>query len=164
MHLQLLTMHPLGFDLNEMLGFVVNKTGRAMHRNLERAFAEGGFDIGIEHWIIIVLLLHQDGLTQQEISDRTFKDKTSLARVLDTMEKKGFVVRINDQEDRRQKRIHITRKAREMRNKIVPIIQQLHVQASQRISAQEIETCKRVLRQMYQNLEGSELRFPTNNM
>ena len=164
LHLQLLSLKDLEINVNNSLGFIVSKTSRAMHRALGREFSGSGIDVGSDHWIILVHLHRQDGYTQQELSSLTMNEKTSLTRILNTMEKKGLVVRIPDQHDRRVKRIYRTLKAKELQEQLFASAQLVLAQAAEEIPPEDLELCKNVLRKVYRNLEGRDLKFPDNNL
>ena len=156
-------MQPPDYNINESLGFITGKTHRSLHGSLTRKLADLGTGLTTEHGIVMMHLVHNDGMNQQELCNCTFKEKTSMARLLDTMEKKGFVVRTPDRDDRRQKRIYLTRQGRELIPTFYQMAQEMLSEALQGIDAAELETCKRVLRQVYFNMEGQQLVFPGTN-
>ncbi len=49
----------------------------------------------------LIFLWEKDGVTQQELCNATFKDKPSMTRLIDNMERQHLVVRISDKKDRR---------------------------------------------------------------
>jgi Transcriptional regulators len=50
-------------------------------------------------------------ITQQEVADQLLMDKVSMVRILDTLQKDGFIVRKTNPEDRRERQLYITEKA-----------------------------------------------------
>ncbi len=50
-------------------------------------------------------------ITQQELADQLLTDKVSMVRILDALQKDGFIERKTNPEDRRQRQLHITAKA-----------------------------------------------------
>lgn len=63
------------------------------------------------------LPLGKDGVTQQELCNATFKDKPSMTRLIDNMERQHLVVRISDKKDRRTNLIHLTKQERNWKRK-----------------------------------------------
>lgn len=50
-------------------------------------------------------------INQQELADQLLMDKVSMVRILDALQKDGFIERKTNPEDRRERRLHITPKA-----------------------------------------------------
>ena len=47
-------------------------------------------------------LYGREGIHQSELSDRTGKDRHNITRILNLLEKKGYIHRIPDEHDRRR--------------------------------------------------------------
>ncbi|MBI1928890.1 MarR family transcriptional regulator, partial [Candidatus Poribacteria bacterium] len=88
------------YNLDESLGYIVNRAARAVLNRLNRNFAEAGHDATAEQWRILVHLWHQDGQRQQQLADIICQDKTSITRLINGLEKRNLVVRIPDTIDR----------------------------------------------------------------
>ena len=54
---------------------------------LQKNFRQAGLDITIEQWSILYHLWKEDCLSQQELCNRTFRDKPSITRLIDNLEK-----------------------------------------------------------------------------
>lgn len=65
----------------------------------------------------ITLPLGKDGVTQQELCNATFKDKPSMTRLIDNMEKQHLVIRVPDKKDRRTNKIHLTENGKNWKKK-----------------------------------------------
>ena len=65
-------------------------------------------DITPEQYLLIDLLWDEGPLTQKEIADRMQKDKNSITKLIDGLEKKGYVLRETDNNDRRKNVVVVT--------------------------------------------------------
>ena len=65
-------------------------------------------DITPEQYLLIDLLWDEGPLTQKEIADRMQKDKNSITKLIDGLEKKGYVSRKTDNDDRRRNVVALT--------------------------------------------------------
>ena len=83
------------------------------------------------------------------------KDKTSITRIVGMLEKKNLVVRVNDQLDQRIKRVVLTHEGKQLFNHVVPIMGKTREEVRQGISDKEIETFKKVLIKINQNLDSN---------
>ena len=71
-------------------------------------------DIGLTRaqWLVLTRLYRRPGASQTELADMLEIDRASAGRMIDRMEKGGWVERRADPIDRRVKRLHLTPEAR----------------------------------------------------
>lgn len=140
------------FNPLEEIGFIIARTHRTMLNTLNQRLVEEGFDLTSEQAIVIMRLSIQDGLTQQELSDAIFKEKSSVKRLIDNLERKNMIVRIMDQNDRRNKRIHLTHGGRILQENMSKVAICLLTEVQTGIDNNEMEICKKVLTQIFNTL------------
>ena len=102
------------FDIQLIFAILNGKVSAAINRKLSRNFRQNGVDITPEQWTVLLFLWERDGVTQQELCNATFKDKPSMTRLIDNMERQHLVVRISDKKDRRTNLVHLTKTGREL--------------------------------------------------
>ena len=138
-------------DLQLVFAILNGKVSTAINRKLSRNFRQEGVDITPEQWTILLSLWEKDGITQQELCNATFKDKPSMTRLIDNMEKQHLVVRINDKNDRRTNLIHLTKTGRELENKAFKIANTTLEQALEGLTTEELKIGQEVLRKVFLN-------------
>jgi len=138
----------------EALGHLMGRTTRAMSRMLQNIITSAGYDITIEQWVIIVNLNRKNGQFQQQLADNTYKNKTSVTRMISALQKNGLVERIPDPKDLRQKRIFLTQKGGQLYKKLRPLAIKVQEMATLGIEPEEMEYCKNILLKIYANLEA----------
>lgn len=69
-----------------------------------------------EQFMLIDLLWNQGSMTQQQLADQMHKDKNSVTKLVDAIEKKGFVVREQNLKDRRANTLVLTEKALQLKD------------------------------------------------
>jgi len=138
----------------EALGHFMGRTTRVMSRMFQNVITHAGYDITIEQWVIIANLNRENGQFQQQLADNTYKNKTSVTRMINALQKKGLVERIPDPKDLRQKRIFLTKKGVQLYKKLRPLAMQVQEKATQGIEPDEMESCKNILLKIYGNIEG----------
>ena len=116
---------PGGLELDHALGFRVYRLSQLFRTALYRAFQAEGHEVTPEQWIVLVRLWQQDGATQSALVESTLKDKATLSRILDVMERSGMVVRRPDPVDARSRRVHLNRDCKELRTRFMPIVRAL---------------------------------------
>jgi DNA-binding MarR family transcriptional regulator len=100
-------------------------------------------------------LWKQDGLSQQQLCDATFRDKPSITRLVDNLEKLQLVTRVANKEDRRINRIFLTQQANELQDKAMDLANQTLNEALDGVTNGQIEIAKEVLQKVYDNLAAS---------
>ena len=68
-----------------------------------------------EQFLLIDLLWNQGPMSQQQMADTMHKDKNSVTKLVDALEKKGMVVRSRNDSDRRSNTLVLTEKGQEMK-------------------------------------------------
>ena len=131
----------------------MGRTTRAMSRMFQNVITQAGYDITIEQWVIIANLRREDGQFQQQLADNIYKNKTSVTRMINALQKKGLVKRTADLKDLRQKRIFLTTKGGQLYKKLMPLAMQVQEKATQGIEPDEMEICKNILLKIYNNIE-----------
>ncbi|RMG72842.1 MAG: MarR family transcriptional regulator [Bacteroidetes bacterium] len=145
---------PLDFQaFEDSIGAHIARTGSVMGKALHRKLREAGYDISPDHWIVLVHLWTQDGQNQQHLARIAGRNKTSVTRAIDGLEDQNFVVRIVDEEDRRNRRIYLTRHGRALYHELLPHIEALMTEATAGVSETELSLCKQVLGRIFQNLQ-----------
>ena len=72
-------------------------------------------DLTPEQFLLIDLLWNNGSMSQQQLADAMHKDKNSVTRFVDGLEKKQLVERRRNPDDRRSNRVVLTHKAEEMK-------------------------------------------------
>ncbi len=106
------------FDLlDQSLGFVINRAALALKKELEHALRPYGIT-GVQ-FAILKRLWEEDGLSQKEIAERTFKNGAEITLLIDRLAAKELVIRERDETDRRAYRIFLTDKAKGLEHDVV---------------------------------------------
>ena len=81
-----------------------------LHRKAQIHWTQILKDVGISaaEYPILICLNYQDGITQEEITERLGIDKSAVTRVIQSLYEKGMVERKKDKIDRRCNRIYLT--------------------------------------------------------
>ena len=74
-----------------------------------------GVPLTPEQFILIDLLWNQGAMSQQQLADQMQKDKNSVTKLVDAIERKGFVVRQQNLNDRRSNTLVLTEKANQLK-------------------------------------------------
>ena len=141
------------FKKSELYSFITGKASTAIARRLQKNFKQQGVDITIEQWSVLYHLWKQDGLSQQELCDFTFRDKPSITRLVDNLEKQKLVKRVASKDDRRKNLIYLTPEAFQLQEQTMELANQTLNEALSSVTNGQIEIAKEVLQTVYENLK-----------
>ncbi|MEI7025822.1 MarR family winged helix-turn-helix transcriptional regulator [Paenibacillus sp. y28] len=106
-------------SINDSIGFMMSNTSRRMSQLLNIQFQP--YAITTEQFSLLNKLVDEDGITQRELSFRIEKDPTNVTRMLDQLERKGWIRREANRDDRRSFLIYVTDEGRRMNEQLAPI-------------------------------------------
>jgi len=141
------------FKKGELYSFITGKASTAIARRLQKKFNNAGLSITIEQWSVLYHLWKEDGKSQQELCNRTFRDKPSITRLVDNLEKLNLVRRVSSKEDRRINMIYLTPEAHTLQEQTMALAEETLNEALQLVPPDQIEVCKAVLQVVYDNLK-----------
>ena len=140
------------FKKGELYCFITGKASTAIARRLQKNLKQANVDITIEQWSVLYHLWKQDGLSQQQLCDATFRDKPSITRLVDNLEKLQLVKRVASKDDRRINMIYLTKEAQDLQEQTMLVASQTLNEALAGVTNGQIEIAKEVLQTVYDNL------------
>lgn len=140
------------FKKGELYSFITGKASTAIARNLQKKFGAAGLKITIEQWSVLYHLWKEDGKSQQELCVATFRDKPSITRLVDNLEKQQLVKRVPAENDRRINLIYLTKQAQKLQEETMALAESTLNAALDGVAPERIEICKEVLQVVYDNL------------
>jgi MarR family transcriptional regulator for hemolysin len=124
-------------DLNRNYGFLLMDVSRLMRTVYDRRVR--GMGLTRSQWWVLNFLFRHPGATQTELAAVLEIERPTLGRLLDRLEKKGWVRRVHDERDRRAWRVHLTKAAEPAMRKLRTRAAQLRKDALAGLSAAERE-------------------------
>ncbi len=144
--------------LENALGRHTTRAYLSMMRMIEREVQQAGLDIGIEQCRVLLVLFHTDGRSQQEIGRMFLQEKSSISRLVSSLEQKGYVQRVRSVTNARQKHIYLTEKAKNIESLCLHCVQVVHQAIAACFTPQEWDMLNRLLRDLGMVLENMEGR------
>ena len=141
------------FKRGELYSFVTGKASTAIARRLQKKFNNAGLNLTIEQWSVLYHLWKQEGMSQQELCNATFRDKPSITRLVDNLEKLDLVKRVGSENDRRINRIYLTKQALKLQEQSMILAEETLNEALETVPVEKIDVCKEVLQIVYDNLK-----------
>ncbi|MBR6437966.1 MAG: MarR family transcriptional regulator [Bacteroidales bacterium] len=116
---------------------------------------ENGINITPEQYLVMdILWEEQESLSQQKIADIIQKDKNSVTKIIDSLEKKNLVNRVVDKNDRRINKIELTKDGHNLKLTATEIAIKFMNDAVKGIDDPDLDKFVKVMLQMKNNLEA----------
>jgi DNA-binding MarR family transcriptional regulator len=140
---------------NDRLAHLVKHAARGFARALQMRLAEHAVSYG--HWSFLRILWESEGLTQRQLSGQAGVMEPTTFSALNAMERLGYVVRKPSPTSRKEVHVYLTRKGRALKNKLVPLAEEVNEVALRDIGAADIATTRRTLLAFIENLAADEM-------
>jgi len=111
------------------------------------------YNLAPEQNLIMLLLWEQEGLTQNQLVEYLSKDKTNIARMTSSLEKKGFIRKIHCNDDRRSVKLYLTDAGKNLSKTVLPIAEKFNEVVTNGISKEELAQLEQTLAKMNQNVQ-----------
>ena len=132
----------------------LNHTGCRLKQFIAAKLRKAQVPLTPEQFMLIDLLWNHGSMSQQQLADLMKKDKNSVTQLVDAIERKGFVVRQQNAQDRRSNTIVLTEKAMELRDeakqKGISILDEM----LEGISEEELHSFLSTLQKLNENMKG----------
>ena len=139
-------------DPYESLGFHCNLTFKAFVSALDGRLH--GTGVSPAQFLALAHLTALGPLSQRDLSDLLSITPATTVRLVDRMERDGWVTRQSDPDDGRVNLVILTERAAEIWEEVSQNVRAMLEQAYRGIHPAEIETVKRVLERVRRNLEA----------
>lgn len=121
-----------------------------------RTFAERKlkeFDLSFGEQVIIMFLSQHENVNQDTISKRYMIDKGMIAKTLNKLEQKGFIMRKQNPNNKRENIISLTQKGTDILNNMGDILKEWNEILYEGMSEEEITCVKRLTGNMVGNVK-----------
>jgi len=140
------------YDRNKSLGHLAGLTSRLLSHVLATRFQAVDIDMTAEQWGAILVLLDGDAITQKQLGEQLYLEKSSVSRLLNGLERRGWIVRTRDPKDSRQKLVAPTPKVLETAERCAVIAATLLEDAQRGMTEEEQLVCRSFLSRIIGNL------------
>ena len=138
--------------LSKKIAVEINIAGCKLKQYTAAMLKLHNIDLTPEQFLLIDLLWNQGPLSQLDIADQMQKDKNSITKLVDAIERKGFVIRRQSRNDRRANTLLLTDKAEMLKpgakKKGISILGKM----LEGISEEELRTFLTTLRKLNNNM------------
>lgn len=142
--------------LSKEITVELHLTGCKLKQFIAVMFRKSGLPLTPEQFMLIDLLWNQGEMSQQQLADQLHKDKNSVTKLVDAIERKGLVMRKQNINDRRSNTIVLTEKAEILKpgakEKGIAVLDKM----LKGIDEEELRTFMSTLRKLNENMNVDE--------
>lgn len=138
---------------NDRLAHLVKDATRALVRALQMRLAAHQVSFG--HWTFLRILWEGDGLTQRELSEQAGVMEPTTFSALKAMERLGYIRRRHGG-DGKKVHVFLTPKGRSLKDRLVPLAEEVNNIAVRGVRPADIATVRAVLLATIENLARDE--------
>lgn len=124
---------------------LIVKMALRIKAEFNNAFQESGANITSDQWGVLRCLWQKEGISQSELAEKVNKDKASVTRILDIMQKNKLITRCDDELDRRSYRIFLTAAGKSLEGRLKPIAEATNRRIYQKLAERELQELQRLL-------------------
>jgi MarR family transcriptional regulator for hemolysin len=135
------------------IGLLLATTSKAVGRSFNDALAAQGGSIPI--WLILNALKSGRRRSQLELARNVGIEGPTMTRHLDGLEQSGLVERKRDPVDRRAVQVQLTRAGHALHGRLLKAVIAFNQQLRAGLSGDDVETLRRVLGRLRENVGGS---------
>jgi len=139
-------------ELDNVITYQVYRASRLLRFFLQKRLKINKAHLSPEQFFILLRLYMKDGQTQRDLADPILNDHPNITRMLDKLEKIGYVQRKNDAKDRRSFIITLSARGRAICESSLQPIQEERKKILKGITKEEIKLAQNIIKTVEANL------------
>lgn len=143
--------------IGKWIGVSAHRMGYLMTKTLH----SNGYSLTHEQMVLLKIISCAEGISQKDLAVKLDRDKTSIARSVNTLEKNHKVVRINVAGDKRVNNLYLTKEGHRLLEEIHPLFIRLTTKLMQNFTDEEINTLRCSLQKLIININTVETQLHT---
>ncbi|MFK8045698.1 MAG: MarR family winged helix-turn-helix transcriptional regulator [Crocinitomicaceae bacterium] len=150
-------------EFEKSIGPWLGKTMKCVEHKIEGKLEEKGLDISKMQFLLLKSIHQKEGVCQNDLAFFSNRNKSSLTRALNTLEKKKYITRVASKEDRRINQLFITENGLRMIEKAKPLFLEMAALIESGLTKAEIEATINTLKKIQRNVAGKEIGYMLND-
>jgi len=134
-------------------GALIDKTIKQIKANYLKTFKQLNVNITTEQWMIIDCLAEKNTQTQTELAENSFKNKPTVSRILNLLERKKMIERTPVKSDMRKFHIQLTEFGQQTHQKLLPEVEALRHKGWDGLNNEDYNNLERILNVIFKNFD-----------
>lgn len=137
-------------DSHRGTGFLLTDSARLLRKLMDRRLQP--LNLSRAQWSVLAILSNHEGLSQSQISNQLEIEKSTVGRLIDQVEKSGWIERRPIAGDRRQWGIYLTGQARQLLAQVERVVQDTRTEMMHGLSEEQRKALSELLQAVKVNL------------
>ncbi len=138
-------------DIFDTFAYQIYFSARVIQYTWKQLIHRNGLELSLGQWITLNELYHKEEMFQSEFVDEVFDDRPSVARMIASLEKKGFIIKEQDTLDKRKYRIRLSPEGMEVHHKLSDVIQKHRKKMYKGLNRDDYLVLKEILEKLNKN-------------
>ena len=135
------------FDVHDCIALLTNSGAKAVCEALNNQFKKGGLTA-------LYFIDQTQKISQKDLAQAMMISEPSALHLIERLEGHGLVSRTGDPENFRAKLLFLTEKGKAALDELYPLVEQFNIDGIHDISAEDLDTFKRVMKKIVENVES----------
>ena len=140
----------------------LGKTMKIIENKIENTLEEHDINLSKMQFLLLKSVQEKEGICQNDLAFFSNRNKSSLTRAINTLEKKNYIARIPSKEDKRMNQLFITKKGEQIIETAKPHFLNMAALIEKGLSPEEIKQIINILQKIQKNIIGREVGFMEN--
>jgi DNA-binding MarR family transcriptional regulator len=132
-------------------GFPMDRAIKMVRMKYNQAFKDLGVDLTTEQWVLLSDLYENNGQSQSELAEGSYKNAPTVSRIIDLLCQKDLVERQRFDNDRRRYKIYLTQKGIETVELCYPTVIELRKKGWDGLNDADFEVFMRIINHILNN-------------
>ena len=143
----------------DFIGRWIGMSAHRMAQYITRTMHANNLSITHEQLVILKIISCHEGISQKELAEKLDRDKTSIVRSINILEKDHKVVRINSKADKRVNSLYLTKDGKNLLDELQPIFENIKNEIQKGFTDDEISTMVEFLMKLTNRLTEMESKL-----
>ncbi|KYD02676.1 hypothetical protein B5V89_05250 [Heyndrickxia sporothermodurans] len=112
------------------------------------------YNLAPEQNLIMRMLWNEDGISSTELVSHLNKDKANIARMIASLEGKGFIKKVDDPSDKRTFKVHLTEEGKRLAHLVEPVQQKMRDTLTKGMTEEEVNELQKLITKIINNIKG----------
>ncbi|WP_300667273.1 MarR family transcriptional regulator [Desulfoluna sp.] len=143
---------PSIFPDRDLKGLIIHILDLGIGAGIRRRFEAAGADITPENFMVLAMLVKNEGAHQSQLARLIHKNRHNMTRIITAIEQKGYVERRSDGGDKRRLLVFLTDQGRAVLEKYAPIVAAFSAEVFNGIPEEDLQTMQQTHLRILSNL------------
>ncbi|MFD1550794.1 MarR family transcriptional regulator [Putridiphycobacter roseus] len=139
-------------DFKDSLAPNLGRTVKMMEHRVDHMLTSKGFDLTKMQFLLLHKLQEHDGVNQNDLAMFSNRNKSSLTRAINVLEKKNYLARIPSKEDKRVNHLFITKAGLQILDQTSPVFNEMSGIIQKGFKAEELKLLINMLKRIQANV------------